>query len=64
MEEQSYADQMITALNTFYENEVVDLVDQKLQLFHSFTYGEMMIATLLLILIVLYVLKWVYEVIR
>lgn len=60
----SYSEQFLTALNDFYHDEVIDLVDQNIQMFQSFTYGEMTIATLLLIAICLYVLKWMHEVVR
>lgn len=52
------------ALNHFYANYVVAGVDQSIQVFTSFTYGEMVIATLLFTLVLLYGLKWIWEVLR
>jgi hypothetical protein len=48
----------------FYKHYVVTTADQSFQVFQSFSYGEMTIALLLTVFIVLYGLKWVWEVLR
>lgn len=50
------------ALNDFFMNYIVPSVP--VQVFQSFTYGELTIAVLLLTGIVLFCLKWLWEVLR
>lgn len=50
------------ALNGFYLNYIEPSVP--VQVFQSFTYGELTIAVLLLTGIVLFCLKWIWEVLR
>lgn len=52
----------VYALNEFYLNYVETSVP--VQVFQSFTYGEMVISVLLLCCLVLYVMKWLWEVLR
>lgn len=60
MDTQSYVD----ALNQFYKNYIVETVNGSFQVFQSFTYGEMVISLLLTVLVLLYGLKWFWEVVR
>lgn len=60
----NYKEEMVTALNEFYKHYIVENVDQSIQVFQSFTYGEMVIATLLLLFVMLYAAKWIWEVLR
>ena len=55
---------IIYSLNEFYENHVVDTVDQSFQIFRSFTYGEMVISFLLLCILLVMTFKWIFEVLR
>lgn len=57
-------DDMLSALNEYYESYVLDTFNGAFQVFQSFTYGEMVISLLLFSMLILFVLKWVYEVIR
>jgi hypothetical protein len=52
------------ALNQFYVNHMVATVNGSIQVFHSLTFGEMIISILLATIIILFSLKWVYEVLR
>jgi hypothetical protein len=54
----------INALTTFYKGYVLPVGNDSLQLFQSFTFGEMTIATLVLTFLIIYVLKWIWEVLR
>lgn len=58
------ASDMLSALNEFYKNYIVTTADGTFQVFQSFTFGEMVIALLLLLLCVMYALKWVWESLR
>jgi hypothetical protein len=60
----TYSQPYFDALNSFYQNYVVTGVDQSIQVFTSFTYGEMVISTLLFTLVLLFGFKWVWEVLR
>lgn len=55
-------DDFKTGLNDFYINTIEPSVP--VQIFESFTYGEMTIALLLTCLVVLFSLKWLWEVLR
>lgn len=55
-------DGMVQALNDFYSKYVVESANGAFQVFQSFTYGEMVISFLLASILVLMVLKWVFEV--
>lgn len=52
------------SLNDFFQNYVVETTEGTFQVFKSFTYGEMAISFLLFTIIVLYVMKWIWEVVR
>lgn len=60
MDTQQYKD----ALNDFYNNYIVETVNGSFQIFQSFTYGELVISFLLTLIVVLFILKWAWEVIR
>ena len=49
-------------LKEFYKHYILETPDGLIQIFQSMTYGEMMISFLLLVLIVLYVMRWIYDV--
>lgn len=51
-------------LQKFYKHYLVETPEGFIQIFQSLTYGELMISFLLLLLIVLFVMKWLYEVVR
>lgn len=52
------------SLNEIFQNYVVETTEGTFQVFKSFTYGEMALSFLLLTFIVLFVLKWIWEVVR
>jgi hypothetical protein len=52
------------SLNEIFQNYVVETTEGTFQVFKSFTYGEMALSFLLFTLIVLFVLKWIWEVVR
>lgn len=52
----------LQAFKDFYESSIIDTIEGSLQIFHSFTYGEMIIAFLLLLILLLQLFKWVWEV--
>jgi hypothetical protein len=56
-------DDMISALDTFYHNYIINTFNGSFQVFQSFTYGEMTISLLLFSIFILMLLKWIYEVI-
>jgi hypothetical protein len=60
VDKQQYKD----ALNEFYKNYIVDTVNGSFQIFQSFTYGELVISFLLALIVMLFILKWAWEVIR
>lgn len=49
-------------LKEFFTHYIVETPDGFFQIFQSMTYGEMLISFLLFTLIVLYVLRWIYDV--
>ena len=49
-------------LKDFYKHYIVETPDGLIQVFQSLTYGEMLISFFLLVLIVLYILRWVFDV--
>ncbi len=49
-------------LNSFFEGYKIELPNGFLQIFSSFTYGEMVISFLLLVLVMLFTFKWLWEV--
>jgi hypothetical protein len=51
-------------LKDFYVQYLVTAADQSIQVFQSYTYGEMTIAALLLTLLVAFLGKWFWEVMR
>jgi len=51
-------------LQEFYNHYLVKTPDGIIQVFQSLTYGELLISFLLLMLIVLYIMKWFYEILR
>lgn len=51
-------------LQKFYKHYLVETPEGFIQIFQSLTYGELIISFLLLLLIVLYVMKWLYEIVR
>lgn len=59
-----YESEAYAALQSFYFNYLDPSSGTVVQVFESFTYGEMVIATLLFTLLVLYAFKWIWEVLR
>lgn len=57
-------DELLTVLNDFYENYIVDTANGSFQVFKSFTYGEMVITFLLFAILLVMILRFVYEVVR
>lgn len=57
-------EEVISALDEFYHNYVIDSANGAFQVFQSFTYGEMVISFLLFSILSVMVLKWLYEVVR
>lgn len=57
-------DEFILSLNEFYNNYIVETVNGSFQVFRSFTYGEMTISFLLTLIVLIMLLKWVYEVMQ
>lgn len=52
--------EVLSALNSFYSNHI----ENNLQIFHSLTVGEILICILLSAIILLFVFKWIWEVLR
>lgn len=57
-------DELLLALKEFYQSYIVDTFNGAFQVFRSFTYGEMVIALMLFLILMVILLKWLYEVIR
>jgi len=55
---------IVEALKEFYTSYVYTSVNGSFQVFQSFSYGEMTIALLLALSIVLFTLKWIWEALR
>lgn len=55
---------ILADLETFYKNYLIETPNGFLQIFNSFTYGEMVISFLLLVLVLLFAFKWFWEVLR
>lgn len=55
---------VIAALDEFYESYIVESVNGTFQVFQSFTYGEMVISFLLFSILLVIIFKWIFEVIR
>lgn len=55
---------VLAGLQSFYKNYLVETPNGFLQIFNSFTYGEMVISFLLLVLVLLFTFKWFWEVLR
>lgn len=55
---------IVQDLNDFFKSYLVETPDGFLQIFQSFTYGEMVISFLLLLLVMLFVFRWIWEVLR
>ena len=53
---------ILNGLNMFYLQHVESVVP--VQVFESLTYGEMMISVILLTFLILFCLKWIWEVLR
>lgn len=51
-------------LNDFFQHYIVETFNGTFQVFQSFTYGEMVISMLLAFIILIMLLKWLYEVVR
>lgn len=51
-------------LEKFYQHYLVDTPSGFLQVFSSFTYGEMLISFLLFVLVLMFAFKWIWEVLR
>lgn len=64
IEDSNLRENVVSALNEFYESYLIETVDGSFQIFQSMSYGEMLISFLLLIAICLYVFKWLWEVLR
>jgi hypothetical protein len=55
---------VIDAFQDFYVNHLVQTVDGTIQIFESFTYGEMVISLLLFCILLVMVFKWIWEVFK
>lgn len=64
MNDNSVAEGLEIALNEFYQSHVIPTVDQSIQVFRSFTYGEMVISFILLCILFVISFKWIWEVLR
>jgi hypothetical protein len=62
--EEPTSNSFLADLNSFYQNYLVETPSGFLQIFNSFTYGEMVISFLLLVLVLLFTFKWFWEVLR
>jgi hypothetical protein len=51
-------------LQDFYKTYIVTATDQTIQVFQSFSYGEMTISALVLTFLFVYMAKWCWEVLR
>ncbi len=54
----------IDDLHEFFKSHLIDTPEGFLQIFQSFTYGEMVISFLLLVGILIFSFKWIWEVLR
>lgn len=63
-ETESIADSIKTVIEEYFHQYVVETVNGSFQVFQSFTYGEMVIATLLTCILFLMTLRFFFEVIR
>ncbi|WP_116314963.1 hypothetical protein, partial [Escherichia coli] len=52
---------VIAALDEFYESYIVESVNGTFQVFQSFTYGEMVISFLLFSILLVIIFKWIFE---
>ena len=64
MEESTNEVSFLADLEQFYQNYLVETPNGFLQIFNSFTYGEMVISFLLLVLVMLFTFRWIWEVLR
>lgn len=64
MEDEHEKKNVVDALGEFYSNYVVETVHGSIQVFTSFTYGEMVISFLLFLILLTMVFKWFWEVLR
>lgn len=55
---------VLADLEQFFKHYLVDTPSGFLQVFTSFTYGEMLISFLLFVLVLLFGFKWLWEVLR
>lgn len=53
-----------SAFDDFYSHYVINTLDSSFQVFQSFTYGEMAISFLLVLIIMIMLLKWFWEILR
>lgn len=54
----------VSALQEFYQHYIVDTVSGGFQVFQSMTYGEMAIFAVLTLWVLLFISKWIWEVLR
>lgn len=64
MNEQKQSVSIIDDLGQYFKSYLIDTPDGFLQIFQSFTYGEMVISFLLLLSVLLFTFKWIWEVLR
>jgi len=55
---------ILDSLNTFYHQYLVPIADSSVQVFQSFTYGEMVISLLLALIFLTMVFRWIWEALR
>jgi hypothetical protein len=60
----SIADQVLKGIDQFYESYLISTVDGTIQIFRSFTYGEMVISFLLLCILFVLTFMWFWGVLR
>ncbi|AUJ79451.1 hypothetical protein KH263_19720 (plasmid) [Bacillus velezensis] len=63
-DESEHSSGIVQALNDFYHSYVVDTAQGAFQVFRSFTYGELLISFLLFCCLLLFIFKWIWEVLR
>lgn len=56
--------EFVQALDTFYESYLVDTVDGAFRILKTFTYGEMVIAFLLFLILLVLSFQWVWSVLH
>lgn len=53
-----------TMLDDFYGSYLVETFDGVFRVIRTMTYGEMVIASLLVVLVMLFVMRWIWEVVN